>query len=308
MRFLFGIVALALLSARAAAQDAPAPMPAAPADATARATEPARAIAGTRAGAIVTAEDVALAINARPAPMRGRFVDPAAVEGAARSLLRERLLADEARRTGLDHEPGMRRDIDRVLMEGMLVRAVAQAPSPPITDAQVEAYYRAHLADMFTEPEKIRALVILVREEAVARRLIGQLRRANERRFRAVARRSSQGRSSNQGGDVGWLWAGGPQDVALIAEAFRLHDVGRMSERPVQGAENVFYIVRVAEVRAPEPMQLESLRRTIRSRIEAERRIATENALLDRLMRERGVRVVPAAPYVRVTPVPANSR
>lgn len=250
----------------------------------------------------MTAGDVARVINARPAPMRGQYVDPNAVEQAARSLLRERLLADEARRTHVDDDVEVRAEVDRVLAEAVLRRAVATQTPAPISDAEVTAYYNAHLEDMFTEPEKIRALVILVRTEAVARRLIGQLRRASERRFRATARRASEGRSARDGGDVGWLSAGGAQDPALIAEVFRLHDPGRMSEEPIAGGEGVFYVVRVAEVAAPTPMPLDSLRRTIRSRIEAERRTALEDALLQRLMRERGVRVVPAAPLVNVVP------
>lgn len=294
------------LAASAQAQDAGVPLPTAPVAAVASAPVPAQAISSVRSGALVTAEQVARSINARPAPMRGRFVEPAAVEDEARTLLRERLLADEARRQNLDHELDVRREVDRVLTEALLARTIAAAPTPPISDAEVEAYYNAHIADMFTEPEKVRALVIMVRDEATARRLIGQLRRANERRFRATARRVSQGRSADDGGDVGWLSAGGAQDAALIAEALRLHDVGNMSDAPVVGTENAVYIVRIAERRDAEPMPLDSLRRTIRSRIAGERRTAVENALLERLMRERGVRVVPASPHVRVTPVPPH--
>lgn len=234
--------------------------------------------------------------------MRGQYVAPSAVDHAARTLLRERLLADEARRTHVDDETDVRAEVDRVLAEAVLQRAIAGQTPTPVSDAEVEAYYNAHILDMFTEPEKIRPLVIMVRTEALARRLIAQLRRANERRFRATARRVSEGRSASDGGDVGWLSAGGAQDPALIAEAFRLREPGRMSEAPVAAADNIFYIVRIAERQDPVPMSLDGLRRTIRSRIEGERRTALEDALLQRLMRERGVRVVPAAPHVRVVP------
>jgi len=289
------------------APDAARP-PSSPPPTKAIARDPRRVYAKT-SSFTVTARDLAAAINARspwlrPAPGRADQVEEIAVE-----LVRERLLATEARRRRLHGDPDIRREIDRVLARALLDRELASIDARPVSPADIERYYRAHLSD-FTRPEQVRITALVVDDVVTARRLIPQLRRSNPWNLRFLARRWSRDRRTRtRSGDFGWhAREGGPADLRpLVEAAFALAHPGDVANEPVVGVDARFYVVRLEERRAPEVVPLGQVRATIDSRIRHERRAQAIDRLAETLGRASGLELHPASPLIRIQPIDAGA-
>jgi hypothetical protein len=278
--------------------DAGAPPPSAVAD------DPARVLTQGR-GVRVTAGHVADEINARPPALRGNFADPAAVDALVRDLARRQLLSAEARRRGALDDPEVQRRLEAILAEELLRRELAAVESQRVTRAEIEAYYQAHLAD-FTKPDRVRVSVVVVRDQALGRRVVAWARNTSERRFLLLVRRNSMQRTRwPPGSDVGSILRTGSRvDPAIVAAAFRLQTPGQIADEPVQAADGRWYVLRFEERLPTETTPLANVRSAVESRIRADRRAAAIEALVGRLSREAGVRTTPARRSVRVINLP----
>lgn len=97
-----------------------------------------------------------------------------------RDLLQEivdmELLAQEAKRRGLDKKPEVREAIRQILREAMIAESRKGLPAPAaIPQAEIQAYYDAH-QEAFREPERRRVSVIVVDGEDEGRQVLEQAR------------------------------------------------------------------------------------------------------------------------------------
>ncbi len=262
--------------------------------------DPARAVATAERVPLVTAGEVAAEINRRAPALRAAFVDPARVDELAHSLVRDRVLAEAARRAGLMDDVEVKREVERTLGRILLERAFAADPAPASDEATARAFYQAHLAD-YTKPEQVRVLAIVLgsREDAV--RALAEASGLADRRFGAVARRRTTDQvSRRRDGSLGWLYVGSRPEDGLVEAAVALR-VGETTRAPLE-FDGRFYILRTVERRAPEPVSFERARASVASRLRAEYRQHLEDVLLARVSREQGVVVRPVASAVRVGP------
>lgn len=82
------------------------------------------------------------------------------------------LLADEARRQGLDKDPETADALRVILRDAMLAEARSGLPSPAqISDQDVRAYFEAH-PDKFAEPERRRVAAIVVADKKEAAKVL----------------------------------------------------------------------------------------------------------------------------------------
>lgn len=266
--------------------------------------DPARVLARGR-GVTVTAGDVVAEINSRPPALRAGYAEGQRIDQVAREILRRRLLAIEARRRGLADDPVIAQRIEAMLSEELLRRELAAIDAQRITPREIEDYYQAHLA-AFTKPERVRASVIVVRDQALGRRVVTWATNTSERRFLLLVRRNSLERSRwAPGSDVGWiLRTGGRVDPAIVTAAFALQTPGQVGPEPIQAADGRWYVLRFEERLPVETTPLADVRSAIETRIRAERRAAAADAVVQRVGRELGVRVTPANRAVRVINVP----
>lgn len=279
------------------APDAADPPPEPPLRAVAR--DPAAVVARGR-NLVVTAGDVVAAINAHPAPLRGAFVTPSELDRAGDELVRDRLLAAEARRRGLDRDPRVRAEIDRLLGRAVLDPLVDASLRETVSAQEVQRYYDAHLPD-FTRPERVRTSVIVLEDQPAARRILGQVR-SRPAAFRGLVRRYSTDRRSRvRGGDAGW-WdrVGGGTDPALVDAAFALGTPGQFVDRVVATEDELFYVIRLDERRAAEQIPLSELRVTIESRIRRDRLGTLADHVTATLARQAQLGRTPASRVVRM--------
>jgi hypothetical protein len=168
-------------------------------------------------------------------------------DNARRHAVVERFLAPElqkaaeARARGLDKRP---RTADRLrelysrAMETELARQTAE--QQPISDADVQHYFDQH-RDRFETPRRIRIWRILVKDEALARKIIAESQgAAGPAKWREFARENSLDTATKfRDGDLGFVRPDGstetPQlrvDPALFAAVERLAD-GQIAPEPL---------------------------------------------------------------------------
>lgn len=138
-------------------------------------------------------------------------------------------LVIEAKKTGLDKDPAVQRQIeaakDRVLEAAVLHKAIG----PDITEAALKARYEKEIAGK-PGAEEVHARHILVPTKADAEKIIAQLDKGAS--FTALAKQYSKDPGSAQdGGDLGWFKKS-EMVPAFSNAAFELKD-GQITQTPV---------------------------------------------------------------------------
>ena len=156
-----------------------------------------------------------------------------------------RLLVAEARKSGLDKDPTVQRQVaaaeDRALQTAMLNKEVG----PSVTEEAVHARYDQDIAGKPGE-EEVHAKHILVDNEAEAKKIIAQLKDGGD--FSALAKQYSKDPSgAQQGGDLGFFKK--DEMVPEFATAAFALQPGQVSPEPVH-TQFGWHVIQVVE-RAP---------------------------------------------------------
>ncbi len=141
----------------------------------------------------ITVGDFEDILNEAPTPIRATYTDPARRRETLDNLIQTMLLADEARRRGLDRDPQVSSAIRRILGQRVEQVEVLQAITPEsIPASEVEAFYNAHVAD-YQQPEYRRATVVITNDQGTAVQALTELREAHGdmRRTREIVRNLS---------------------------------------------------------------------------------------------------------------------
>ena len=251
---------------------------------------------------LVTAREVVDAIASYEPAMREHFSTRAGLEEAVRRVVRARVLADAARREGLENDPAVKREIELALERVFIERHLAMDPPSHITNEQIKAYYEAHSED-FVRPEKVHVLAIVLDDEDTAKHIATLTANATEARFRELARAHSLDRRSRaRRGDFGWITRGMNADLSILETALNLRARGETTHDPISTADGRFVILRLIERAPPEPIALDEVRGTIASRMRREALDAAVERLYRGVASERGVVVAPIDNVFSLTP------
>lgn len=169
------------------------------------------------------------------------------------------LLAEEAKRRGLDRKPETQERVRQMLRDELLSQLRAEAPSPSdLSEADVRRYYDEH-RDEFREPERRRVAHIQVSSEAEAKAVLEQARAASAAEWgKLVASKSKDRRTSPSAslplelaGDLGIVGPpGNPSGdnpnvpEPLRAAVFEITELGAVLPRVVAAAGS-FHVVRL---------------------------------------------------------------
>jgi peptidyl-prolyl cis-trans isomerase C len=177
-------------------------------------------------------------------------------------LIDGRALLAEARRTKLDQDPAVQRQVaaaeDRALQTAMLSKEVG----PSITDEAVRARYDKDIANQSGQDE-VRARHILVENEAEAKKIIAQLKAGAD--FATLAKQYSKDPGgAQQGGDLGFF----KQDemVPEFATAAFALEPGQISPEPVH-SQFGWHVIQVVERRHAPPPSYEQARDELRQKM-----------------------------------------
>jgi hypothetical protein len=252
----------------------------------------------------ITLGDYAAALNRMDRFERLRYQSPERKKQLLDELIAVELLADEARRRGLDHEMDTEMRIDQALRDEVLGDLRSSAPTPEsLPEPEVRKYYDSHRED-FLEPERRRIAEIVVSRLDEAHRLIETTRSASALDWGQMVRKHSAGRKDagvpvplELEGDLGVVSAPGhgagtePQLLEpVLRAAFSIDKVGGIFGEPVV-VNGEFHIVRLSGRTAARQRTFAEAERTIRLKLVQQRVAADQQRLMSELRKEIPVSV-----------------
>ncbi|RKH20048.1 peptidyl-prolyl cis-trans isomerase [Corallococcus sp. CA047B] len=257
-------------------------------------------VVGRYDGGVITEEQLRDESSKLVSPLREQFESPAGQREFVRSMIDKRLLAQEARRRGLDGTPEIQRQVqaleERLIIQALLAAEERGAPAP--TETEQRAWYEGHKAD-FAQPERLRLGRVFAavppgatpaqRTQARNRveRLAKQLQAGTP-----LAKVAAQGDGPEraQGGELSVLargqWRGEP---AVERAAFALSKPGEVS--PVVAEPGGFSVLQLLERRPARVPPYEEIRGEVETRMLPGRKRKHFEDLLTRLRQAASVEV-----------------
>ena len=217
---------------------------------------------------VMTVNDVDIDSSVFNTYGESRFQKPAMqMTGEERALVEQELtdiylLTSQPSAERFEQDPSIKAQIE-LQYRGTIAQAVARdfIESNPATEEEIFAEYEAQLT--LAPTQQFKARHILVESQAAAQDLITQLEGGAD--FQELAREHSTGPSGPQGGDLGWFSP--DQMVAPFSNAVAELEDGAFTTEPVQ-TQFGWHVILREETRDNEPPTLESVRDTIKQRVE----------------------------------------
>ncbi|MGK2858478.1 MAG: peptidylprolyl isomerase [Thermoanaerobaculia bacterium] len=132
------------------------------------------------------------------------------------------------------------------------------------SDDDIRAFYQQH-EDEFTLEEQARVRQILVRDEAVANKVLAELKAGAA--FEELSKRFSSAPNAERGGEIGYISRG--QLPSIFEDA--IFSLGPGEHSGVVSSDEVFLIFKVVEREPAGSIPFEEAREMIRVRLEAEK-------------------------------------
>lgn len=233
-------------------------------------------------------------------------------------MVRRELVYRAAQDAGYEQRPEVQAQIRQLIVSAYLKAELRPAfDAIEITEEDVEAYYRAHTAEL-TVPPKVRASVVqisvsrfasdenkqLLRERIASARSDALALRASERTFSGVAVEYSDDQSTRYlGGDMGWIRVGAtnsrwPQPV--VDAMADLHSPGAVS--PVIETSDGFFLLKLMDRAGGKPPPLAAVRERVIHGAQRAKHQKIEDQFYRQL--ENGTEVVVNAKLLRQISVP----
>lgn len=219
-------------------------------------------------------------------------------------MIQVELLAQEARRRGLDSDPKVKLGIQQALRDELLRQVEAGLPPPEqFSEREVREYYHAH-RDEFREPERRRVLLIRLGTEARGNEVLEDAKDASGQEWGELAREYSLERNNlgdldapELAGDSGFVSAPGdkrgenPAVPESVREAiFEVKEVGDVVPRLLSEG-SFFYVARLGGVSPARDRTVADADRAIRVELRRRKFIAAEKELEEDLRRKYPVAI-----------------
>ncbi len=265
-------------------------------------------------GVMVTAGDLMRRVSDAPEfVQRAWAADGRLLDEVVDRLVSDQLLANEARRLGLDRDPAVQAALERALVSRLRATVVVPGAmdASHVTLDEIRAFYDAH-AQRFHIPERRAARMIFLPDRRQAERVLGLARATRHQRPRFEFRQLAEEYNSDPdllrtGGELRDVTAASADiDPALRDAIYAIEhpgDVARTVVRATWHGTRGYFIVRLISRRPPIDRTLTESSDWIRQRLVLEHRAQVERALIERLAREAQVARLPATQVVRVTAV-----
>ena len=214
----------------------------------------------TYAGKSLTTGQVAQELERLPAPSRTYLAAPERKQQFVENLIMNDLLFEEGKKAGYDHDAEIEKQVNELKKRLVVQRVMRQyQTAPTISDEQVKAFYDQN-PDLYSTTQ-IRASHILVKDEAVAKGILDEVR-AHPEKFADIAKEKSIDTATGQrGGDLG-LFGQGRMVPEFERAAFALK-VGELSG--VVKTQYGYHIITVTERKEGERKAFEQVKEPIRA-------------------------------------------
>ena len=253
--------------------------------------------------AVVGGEAVSFeAVRATAAQNGYNLANAPGPELALRDTVNFELLAKEAERLGYEKEPGVRELVKRMTVQKLVREKVdAQLPQlPKLTDAELKAYYEAHVAE-FTQATlaKAQVLFLLKREggdEALAKKRgdVEQALRDGMPFADAVKKFSDDPAVQATGGVTNWIIQGQPQvqhPPELVEAIFKAANAEAVAG-PVDTKQGLYW-AKLVERRDGKTTTFEEARTQVAQRVDRQKRVELYDAYVAGLKKQFPVELHP---------------
>ncbi|MBM7116851.1 peptidyl-prolyl cis-trans isomerase [Archangium primigenium] len=251
----------------------------------------------------ITARAFKAKLEEQPAFIRSRYTSLESKKEFLGGMIRFEVLAQEARRQGLDQDPEVKATLEKLMVQKLIQKQAAAAGT--VSEAELKAYYQDHLTE-FVRPERVRVgQVFLASARGDARRaqvqqeaarLLADARRreagGDTRAFGELTRaRSDDAATREVEGDLGFKTREelAAQWGAPVAEAaFGLKSVGELSE---VASERGLHLLKLLARQPRQEQSLESARARIENRLLQEKRSQGLDAFTAALKQKGEIRI-----------------
>jgi peptidyl-prolyl cis-trans isomerase C len=210
---------------------------------------------------VIHLSDVTAAANSLP-PQARQMPPEQLLPRVLDQLVDTHVLAQEARKIGVDKDPAVQRTLHDVRERALVSAFLEKEVGPQITDAAVKARFDK---DIGGQPplQEVHARHILVDDEATAKKIIAELKKGGD--FAALSKQYSKDAAAvEQGGDLGYFKA-----TDMVPEfstaAFALKDK-EISATPVH-TQFGWHVIQTLDHRTAAPPTFEQSRDQLRQKM-----------------------------------------
>jgi peptidyl-prolyl cis-trans isomerase C len=210
-------------------------------------------------------------------------ITPEQRQQALDNLVRAQVVAQEARKEGIDKEIATASMLQlsqlKVLQDALTDRYLKDKKP---TEQEVRAEYETQVG--LLPHQEYHVQHILVATEAFARKLIGELEKGAN--FNEVAKRESMDPSKTNGGDIGWLTP--DRIMKPFADAMVALKKGEYTRKPVQ-TQYGWHVIRLDDVRDVTPPTFDQVRQRLEQVVQAKKFKAYTDELMKHAQVEKKI-------------------
>ena len=247
----------------------------------------------------ITLGDFAERLAAQSPYLRARYNSPERRREFLDNMIRFELLAIEANKRGHDELPEVKRVRKQVMVQRMMKKLFDDegVKLGDIANDEIKSYYEANKAE-FHKPEQVRASHILVKDKALAERILAALKKSPKdmQLFRKQAKEHNQDPATKARlGDLTFFYADASlPDQPEVEEpvrkaAFSLENTGDVYESVIK-SDRGFHILKLTGKRAKLERSLEDAKRLIRNRLWREKREKAIQGFVEGLRKKADVK------------------
>ena len=175
-------------------------------------------------------------------------------------LVRREILAQEAKKKGMDKTPNIQGQIE-LAKQAVLIRAYLSeyVKANPISEAQLKAEYELIKTNLGSTEYKSRH--VLVEKEEDAKAIIAKLEKGEK--FSELAKQSKDPGSKDKGGDLGW--SSPAAYVKPFGEALTKLKKGEYTKTPVK-SDFGYHVIQLEDSRPATPPPFEQVKQQLQQR------------------------------------------
>jgi peptidyl-prolyl cis-trans isomerase C len=251
---------------------------------------------------VITVADLEERLNNQSPYVRARYAANEQKKEYLDNLVKFEVLAAEAKKQGIDRDPEVVRTMKQVMIQKLLRSRFDKYKQEDISDADVQRYFDGH-PEEFNRPPEIRASLILVADEATAKKVAADPRLSGLENlgFRTlVSEYSVDQETKERGGDLRFFDQSNRElPKEIVDAAFKLVNIGDVS--PVIKTARGYALLKLTGQRRALSRTLAEVAPQIRAKLFRERRQHLMDEYEDTLRKASSVQVFPdKLPLVRV--------
>lgn len=181
---------------------------------------------------VITVTEFEERLNNQSPYVRARYAALEQKKDFLDNLVKFEVLANEAKRQGLDRDPEVQRTMKQVMIQKLLKSRFEKLKAEDLPDTEIQQYFDSH-QDEFNRPPEVRVSMILVADEAAAKKVLADPRSQGLENLgfrQLVTEYSIDQETKERGGDLRFFDASNRElPKELVDASFKLLNVGDIS-------------------------------------------------------------------------------